>query len=159
MEAALNKQIKLEMDSAYIYLSMSNWCTEQGLMGFASWMMKQYGEEMEHAMKIYDFVHDVGGSVVLDSIDKPQGKWKGPKDVFEVTLAHEKKVTASIHKLYKLAKDENDYPSEIMLQWFVTEQVEEEATADEILQRINMVGEKSNGIWWIDKELGKRGKA
>ncbi|MBU0690392.1 ferritin [bacterium] len=159
MQTALNKQIKLEMDSAYIYMAMSNWCTEQNLSGFASWMMNQYNEEMAHAKRIYDFLHDVGAAVVLEQIDKPASKWKGPQDVFEVTLAHEQKVTASIHKLYELAKTEKDYPSEVMLQWFVNEQVEEEATATEILERIKMVGEKSNGIWWIDKELGKRGAA
>lgn len=159
MISALNKQIKMEMDSAYIYMSMSNWATERSLNGFAAWMWNQYNEEMEHAKRIYDFLHDIGAKVVLEQIEKPPANWSGPQKVFEVTLAHEKKVSASIHKLYKQAKDENDFASEVMLQWFVEEQVEEEATASEILDRIKLVGEKSNGIWWIDKELGKRGAA
>jgi len=156
MATALNKQIKLEMDSAYIYMAMSNWCTEQGLDGFASWMWNQYNEEMDHAKRIYDFMHDVGATVVLEQIDKPKVSWKGPQSMFEVTLAHEQMVTAAIHKLYALAKAEKQHPAEVMLQWFVTEQVEEEATASAILERIKMVGEKTNGIWWIDKELAKR---
>jgi ferritin len=157
-QTALNKQIKMEMDSAYLYMSMSNWSVEQNLNGFASWMMQQYQEEMVHAMKLYKFVQDNGGKVVLEEIDKPKASWKSPREMFEDTLGHEKKVTASIHKLFELAGEEKDYATEVMLHWFINEQVEEEATADEILQKIIMIGEKSTAIWWIDKELGKRGK-
>jgi len=157
MQTALNKQIKMEMDSAYLYMSMSNWFVEQNLLGFSSWMMNQYSEEMIHAMKMYKFLQDNGAKVVLDQVEKPKASWKGPQDVFEDTLAHEKKVTASIHNLYKQAKAEDDYATEVMLQWFITEQIEEEATADEILQKIIMVGPKSTAIWWIDKDMAKRG--
>jgi ferritin len=159
LQAALNKQIKMEMDSAYLYLSMSNWSTEQNMLGFANWMMLQYQEEMVHAMKLYKYVQDVGGKVVLEEVDKPKASWKSPLNMFEETLAHEKKVTASIHNIFELADDEKDPATEVMLHWFITEQVEEEATASEILEKIKMIGEKSTAIWWIDKELGKRGKA
>ena len=147
----------MELDSAYLYMSMSNWFVEQNLLGFSSWMMQQYSEEMIHAMKMYQFLQDNGAKVVLEQIDKPKATWKSAQHVFEDTLGHEKKVTASIHKLYKQAKAESDYPTEIMLQWFITEQIEEEATADEILQKIIMVGPKSTAIWWIDKDMAERG--
>jgi len=158
MQTALNKQIKMEMDSAYLYMSMSNWSAEQNLLGFANWMMLQYQEEMAHAMKLYKYVQERGGKVTLDEIAKPKASWKSARDMFEETLAHEKKVTASIHNLFELADDEKDPASEVMLHWFISEQVEEEATADEILQKIIMIGDKSTALWWIDKELGKRGK-
>jgi ferritin len=156
-QIALNKQIKMEMDSAYLYMSMSNWSVEQNLLGFANWMKVQSGEEWMHAMKIYTFLQANGGKVVLDVIDKPKAAWKSPRDMFEETLDHEKKVTASIHKLFELAGEEKDPATEVMLHWFITEQIEEEATANEILQKIIMIGEKSTAIWWIDKELGSRG--
>jgi ferritin len=156
-QIALNKQIKMEMDSAYLYMAMSNWSAEQNLHGFAGWMMQQYQEEMGHAMKIYKYVQERGGKVVLEEIDKPKASWKSPRDMFEETLAHEKKVTASINNLFELADDEKDPATEVMLHWFITEQIEEEATADEILQKIIMIGDKSTAIWWIDKELKKRG--
>jgi ferritin len=119
--------------------------------------MQQYQEEMGHAMKIYKYVQERGGKVVLEEIDKPKASWKSPRDMFEETLAHEKKVTASINNLFELADDEKDPATEVMLHWFITEQIEEEATADEILQKIIMIGDKSTAIWWIDKELKKRG--
>ena len=157
MQTALNKQLKLEQDSSYLYLSMSNWCVEQNLLGFANWMKVQAGEEQEHAMKIYKFLQDNNVKVVLDNIDKPKASWKSPREMFENVLAHEQSITKSIHNLYTLAKSENDYASEVMLHWFINEQVEEEASANEVLQKIIMIGDKSTAIWWVDKELKKRG--
>jgi len=159
MQTALNKQIKMEMDSAYLYMSMSNWFVEQNLLGFSSWMMNQYSEEMIHAMKMYKFLQDNGAKVVLDQVEKPKASWKGPQDVFEDTLAHEKKVTASIHNLYKQAKAEDDYATEVMLQWFITEQVEEEKTSTEIVDTLRMIGDSPSGIYMFDQELGRRGLA
>lgn len=157
MEEAINKQINAEFYSAYLYLSMAAYFESTNLSGFANWMELQAQEEKEHAMKLYHYVVERGGRIVLDAIQKPQSEWKSPLDVFEAVYAHEKHVTELIYNLMDVAKSEKDYASEVMLHWFVKEQVEEEANASSILERIKMVKDSVNGILQYDKILGKRG--
>ncbi|MGD8474238.1 MAG: ferritin, partial [Anaerolineae bacterium] len=126
MQDAINEQIREELASAYIYLSMAAYCESINLQGFAHWMQAQSNEEMEHAMKFYGYVNERGGRVVLGALEQPPIEFDGPVDVFEKTLAHEQYITDRIHKLYALAVEENDYASLGILQWFVDEQVEEE---------------------------------
>jgi len=157
MEEAINKQINAELYSAYLYLSMAAYFESTNLSGFAKWMEVQAQEEKQHAMKLYHYVIERGGRVILDAIQKPQSEWKSPLDVFEAVYAHEKHVTELIYNLMDVAKSEKDYASEVMLHWFVKEQVEEEANASSILERIKMVKDSVNGILQYDKILGKRG--
>jgi ferritin len=157
MQDAINEQIKEELASAYIYLSMAAYCESINLPGFAQWMRAQTNEEMEHAMKFYEFVHDRGGRVVLQAIDQPPVDFGGPTDVFEKTLAHEQYITGRIHNLYAMAVQENDYASLSTLQWFVDEQVEEEKTATEILELLKMIGDKGQGLIMLDRQLARRG--
>ena len=158
MEDAINEQIKNELYSAYLYLSMASYFESQTLPGFARWMRVQDGEERMHAMKLFDHVHDRGGIVRLMPIDQPPADFGGPLDVFEKVLEHEKKVTAMIHKLYALALKENDYASQVLLQWFINEQVEEEKNATQIVEKLKMVEAKCHGGLMLDHEMGKRGK-
>ncbi len=156
MEKALNEQINKELFSAYLYQAMSAHASHEGLPGIANWMDVQAKEEMFHARKIYDYIDEQGGKIVLKTIQQPDSEFDSVKDMFEKTLEHEKFVTKSIHELVALARQENDYATEIFLQWFVTEQVEEESTANELLDRINLVGDKGNGLYMFDKELSGR---
>ena len=157
MEEAINKQINAELYSAYLYLSMAAYFESTNLSGFAKWMEVQAQEEKQHAMKLYHYVIERGGRVILDAIQKPQSEWKSPLDVFEAVYAHEKHVTELIYNLMDVAKSEKDYATEVMLHWFIKEQVEEEANASSILERIKMVKDSVNGILQYDKILGKRG--
>jgi ferritin len=157
MEEAINKQINAELYSAYLYLSMAAYFESTNLSGFAKWMEVQVQEEKQHAMKLYHYVIERGGRVILDAIQKPQSEWKSPLDVFEAVYAHEKHVTELIYNLMDVAKSEKDYATEVMLHWFIKEQVEEEANASSILERIKMVKDSVNGILQYDKILGKRG--
>ncbi|HOM27436.1 MAG TPA: ferritin [bacterium] len=154
----LNLQIKKELYSAYLYLSMASYFDYINLEGFATWMKVQAKEEFGHAMRIYDFLNDRGEKVILEGIEKPPSDFSSPKDVFEKTLKHEKEVTKSIENLYKLAKEKNDYSTEIMLQWFITEQVEEEKQANIILEKLKKIEDKPHLILMLDKELSKRGE-
>jgi len=157
MEEALNTQINKEMYSGYLYMAMSAQCTDLGLDGFASWFMIQYHEEMFHAMKIYQYIHDQGGTVTLKAIGDPNGKYESVKDMFEKTLAHEKTVTKSINDLVELAKKENDLASETFLRWYVTEQVEEEKNPSDILLKLKYAGEgHSPGLLFLDAALRGR---
>ncbi len=156
MEKALNEQINKEMYSAYLYMSMSAHSTNIGLSGFANWFMVQYHEEMEHAMKIYDYVHEQGGKVKLMAIDEPLSAFKGPMDMFQKTLKHEQFITKSINDLMDLAIKEKDHATQIFLQWFVTEQIEEEGNDNEIIDKLKLAGDKGNGLFMIDKELEAR---
>ena len=156
VQDAMNEQIKNELYSAYLYLSMSAYCESINLPGFANWMRMQEQEEKMHAIKFYDFIHERGGRVILQAIDQPQSDFQSPLDVFEKTLEHEKKVTAMINNLYALAVQEKDYASQIFLQWFVTEQVEEEDNASQIIEMLKMVGDSHHGLWMLDKELAGR---
>lgn len=154
MEIALNKQINAEFWSAYLYLSMSAYFAADGKPGFAHWFKQQFEEEQEHAMKLFDYVIDRDGKVTLDPIKEVQHEWKSQLHAFEQTLAHEKVVTGFVNDLVKLAKEEEDYATENMLQWFVNEQVEEEATAQGYIDALKMIGDNGFGIYTLDKELG-----
>jgi ferritin len=153
---ALNKQINAELYSAYLYLSMSAYFKSINLGGFANWMRVQAMEEMTHAMKIYDFVHERGARVTLKQVEEPPSEWSSPLAAFEDTHKHEQKVTGMINDLTNLAKSEKDHVTEVFLQWFVTEQVEEEASADEIVQKLKLVGEAGGGVFMIDREIAGR---
>lgn len=156
VEDAMNEQIKNELFSAYQYLSMAAYCESENLPGFAQWMRAQAREETAHAMKFYDFILDRNGRVVLRGIDEPVVGFGSPLEVFEQALEHEKKVTKMIHDLYGLAVRENDYASQTFLQWFVTEQVEEEKNAGDVVETLKMVGDKSEALFLLDRELGQR---
>ena len=157
MQDAINEQIKNELYSAYLYLSMSAYCETNSLPGFAHWMRMQSQEEVEHAMKFFDFVNERGGRVVLQAIDQPPLEFESPRAVFEQTLEHERKVTGMIHSLYELALEEKDYAAQILLHWFIDEQVEEESSAAQILDTLEMIGDKGQALVMLDRELGKRG--
>jgi ferritin len=156
VEDAMNEQIKNELFSAYQYLSMAAFCEAENLPGFAHWMRAQTREETEHAMKFYDFILDRNGRVVLQGIDGPLVEFGSPLEVFEKALEHERRVTAMINDLYGLAARENDYASQTFLQWFVTEQVEEEKNAGDVVETLRMVGDKSEALFLLDRELGQR---
>jgi ferritin len=157
MQDALNDQIQKEYHSSYLYLAMAAYCEASNLPGCAKWMRVQNQEELKHAMKLYDHVVDRGGRVVLQAIQQPQVEYKSALDIFEKALAHEQLVTASIHKLYALGVKENDYPAQVMLQWFVTEQVEEEKSASLVVEQLKAVGESKTSLMLLDRHLGKRG--
>ncbi len=156
MQDAINEQIKNELYSAYLYLAMSAYFEERNLAGFASWLRVQASEEQEHAMKFYDYLHDRGGQVVLKAIEQPPAEWKTNLEVFEQVLEHEQKVTSLINKLYEQALKENDYPSQIMLQWFINEQVEEEKNASQIIENLKLIDARGTAVLMLDHDLGKR---
>ena len=157
IQDAMNEQIKNELYSAHQYLSMSAYCESVTLPGFAHWMLTQAQEEREHAMKFYNFILDRDGRVVLQAIDQPVVEFGSPLEVFEQALEQEQKVTSQINELYGLAASENDYASQAFLQWFVTEQVEEEKNAGDVVETLRrMVGDKSEALFLLDRELGQR---
>ena len=156
IETAINNQINAEIYSAYLYLAMAAYFDSVSLPGFAHWMKTQFEEEMAHAMKFYDYVYSNNGTVQMKAIAAPPVKFKSPLDVFKFTLSHEKTVTKLINNLFELAITEKDYASESFLKWFIDEQVEEENTASEIIDKINLAGEKGPGMFFLDKELRSR---
>ncbi|MDD4484093.1 MAG: ferritin [Methanoregula sp.] len=156
MEDALNRQINRELYSSYLYLGMSAWFETQTLKGFAGWMLVQSGEERNHAMKIYDYVVARQGKVQLEAIEAPKAKWSSAGKIFEEVYAHEQKVTGMIDALVELAVREKDHATFEMLQWFVKEQVEEEANAATICEKIKTVGDVPGHLFMLDHELGKR---
>ena len=156
MEEALNGQVNAEMYSAYLYLSMESFFKSLNLNGFANWMRVQTQEEMMHAMKIYDFINGRGGRVTLKAIEGPPTKWKSPLAVFEAVYAHEQKVTGLINKLVDLAIKEKDHATNAFLQWFVNEQVEEESSANELVQQMKIMKDAPGGMFMFDRELGQR---
>ncbi len=158
LQSAINEQIKNELYSGYLYLGMSAYFEANNLPGFARWMRAQAAEEQAHALKFFDFVNERGGRVELQAIDQPPVEFEGPLAIFQVTLEHEKKVTSLINGLYELALAEKDYPAQVMLQWFINEQVEEEANATHIVETLKMVGEKGQALVMLDRQLGQRGK-
>lgn len=159
MQDALNAQINVEQYSAQLYLAMSAHCEAKSFKGFAHWLRVQAGEETAHALKLVDFLLDRGGKLELAPIAAPKGEYGGILQVFEQTLAHEKAITAKIGALFALAREERDYASEITLQWYVTEQVEEEASVGQIVDHLRAVGDQGGGIWYLDSKMGKRGTA
>ena len=156
MTGALNGQINAEFYSSYMYLSMSAWFEQAGLGGLANWMRQQVQEEMFHGMKMFNFVNERGSRVILGAIDKPPTDWKSALDVFQATLAHEQKVTGLINDLTNLALDERDHATNIFLQWFISEQVEEESGVGAILDKLKLIGKDSSGLFALDQELGLR---
>ena len=156
MEAALNEQLNKEMYSAYLYMSMSAYSTHIGLKGFANWFMVQYQEEMMHAMKFYNYINDQGGRVMLIAIDAPPTAFESPLDMFEKTLKHEQFVTKRINDLVDLAIKEKDHATNICLQWYVTEQIEEEANDNDVIAKLKLVGKKGDALLMLDKELAAR---
>jgi ferritin len=156
MEKAINQQINAEMYSSYLYLSMATYFESKSLGGFSNWMRQQAQEEMFHGMKMFDYVCERGGRVTLDKIDKPPSKWTSPLNAFENVLSHEQKVTGLINKLVDLAQKENDHATNIFLQWFVSEQVEEEDTAGGLVDKLILIGKDANGLFMLDSELAQR---
>ncbi|MBN1953727.1 MAG: ferritin [Anaerolineae bacterium] len=153
---ALNEQVKHELDSAYIYLSMSAYCEAQNLPGFAHWMLLQAQEEQEHAMRFFRFINERGGRVILQALEQPPSEFESPTDVFAKTLEHEQFITGRINHLYALALEEQDFASQTFLHWFIDEQVEEEATAAEILDTLKMVGGHPHSVLMLDRQLAQR---
>lgn len=157
MQDAINDQINKELYSSYLYLSMAAYLEDRNLSGFAHWMRVQEMEEREHAMKLYDFIVERGGRVMLKAIEAPKTEWKSTLELAEEVAAHEAMVTASIHALYELALKEKDYSAQIMLQWFITEQVEEERNAAEIVSNLKLIEDRGTAILMLDHRLAKRG--
>lgn len=156
LQKALNDQINDELHASYTYLSMAEYFQANNLLGFAHWMRVQREEEIGHAMKIFDFVLDRNGRVTLQAIEAPKGGYKSPVDVATKALAHEQRVTKRINGLYELAKSEKDYSTEALMQWFVLEQVEEEATALQVKERLEMAGDDKAALLMLDREMGGR---
>ncbi|MDP8899942.1 MAG: ferritin [Actinomycetota bacterium] len=153
---AMGEQVKHEFYAAYLYLSMAGSFETANLSGFAHWMRAQAREEQEHALKFFDFLLDRGERVRLRSIEEPPYAFRSPLDTFEQALEHEKHVTSLVHNLYELAVRENDYPAQVFLNYFVAEQVEEEKSATEIVERLRMAGEDGAALLLLDREMGER---
>jgi ferritin len=156
IQEALNNQINMEFASAYTYLSIAAYFEGRSLNGFGHWMRLQYEEENAHAMKFYNFVQDRGGRVVLEAIGQPTADFASPLDAFEQSLAHERKVTASINEIYGLALQKKDYATVAFLKWFVDEQVEEEKNASEMVDRLKLAGDNPNALLLLDSQAGAR---
>ena len=156
VEVALNDQIRKEFYSSYLYLSMAAQFESMNLKGFAHWMQVQAGEETKHGMKIYDHVNERGGKVTLQPIEAPPSNWKSAKEMFTKSCQHEQKVTESINKIVEIARKEKDNATEVFLQWFVNEQVEEEATANEITRKLELIGDNGPALIMLDTELRER---
>ncbi len=156
LQNAINDQIQRELESAQIYLSMAAYFDSANLPGFAQWMKMQFQEEQAHAFRFYDYVFDRGGQVILQALGQPPTEFQSPLDVLEQTLAHEQKVTGHINDLYALAVEEKEYSSQIFLQWFVEEQVEEEKAAGDIIALLKRVGDNEHALMMLDRELGQR---
>jgi ferritin len=156
IQDALNAQITLEQYSAQLYLAMSAHCEGRSFRGFAHWLRAQAQEETKHAMKLVTFLLDRGGKLELGAINAPPADFGTVTQVFEKILEHEKSITVKIGALFELSRAEKDYASEITLQWYVTEQVEEEANVGQIVDQLKAVGEQGGGIWYLDSKMGKR---
>ena len=153
---ALNEQINREMYSAYLYMSMSSFSDTLGLKGFANWFMVQYHEEMLHAMKIYEYILRHGSQPILKPLAGPPATFESPLDMFEKTLEHERFITRSINDLTDLAIAEKDHATRIFLEWYVTEQVEEENNDNEIIAQLKLIKDNSQGLMMLDRELAQR---
>jgi ferritin len=156
VQDALSGQLNAEMYSSYLYLSMSSYFSSTDLAGFANWMRCQAKEELMHAMKLYDYINERGGRIILKPIEGPATEWKSPQDAFEHTYRHEQKVTGLINDLVDLAIVEKDHATNNFLQWFVSEQVEEEASASDVLQKVKRVGDNTSSLFMLDTELAQR---
>jgi ferritin len=157
MQDALNAQINLEQASAQLYLAMGAHCEGASFRGFAHWLKVQAGEETKHALKLVDFLLDRQGKLELKPLSAPPADFGGVIEVFEKTLEHEKGITKRINALFEQARAEKDYASEVALQWYVNEQVEEESQVQQIVDHLHAVGDKGGGIWFLDSRMAKRG--
>ena len=157
MQAAINEQINKEFYSSYLYLSMAAYFENKNLPGFAKWMHVQADEERGHGMKLYEHLVDRGGRVALKAVDAPAAEWESNLEVFKEVQMHEAAVTALINNLYELALKEKDYAAQVLLHWFITEQVEEEKNAAEIVQQLELIDAKGTAVLMLDHQLGKRG--
>lgn len=157
LEKAMNEQITHEMYSAYLYLSMSAHFEAANLPGMARWMRVQAGEEQEHALKFFDYINERNSRVTLQAIPQPPADFGTPKAAFEQVLKHEQDVTGLITRLYELAIEEKDYAAQVMLHWFIAEQVEEEKHAGEIVDTFKLLGESPMALMNLDRQLGSRG--
>ncbi len=153
---ALNNHLNEEFYSSYLYLSMATYFEDKNLNGFANWFKLQAQEEWAHGMKFYEFINQTGGKVTLKAIKAPKTSWKSIMDAFKETLNHEKHITGLINKLVGQAMQAKDYATNNFLQWFVNEQVEEEATVEEIINKLEMIGDAKSGLFMLDRELGYR---
>ena len=156
VEKALNDQLNMEYSSAYVYQAMAAYFSDINFSGFAVWMDNQAEEERTHARKIYDYILERGGKVALSEIRAPKSQYKSALEAFEDSLKHEKAVTKSIEKLYVLAKDEKDFGTEVFLQWFITEQIEEESTVESIIDKFKMLEGTNTALYLLNNELGSR---
>ena len=156
VQDAINEQITYELYSGYTYLAMSAYFEEQSLPGFAKWMRLQALEELKHAMRLFDHVAERGGHITLRAVDAPPSDFDSALDVFEKALAHEQNVTQRIHRLYELASTEKDYPAQVMLQWFIEEQVEEEQSVGRVMDALKRIGDDGGALLALDRELGER---
>jgi ferritin len=156
MEKTLNGQVNAELYSSYLYLSMNAYFKSVNLDGFANWMYAQAQEELMHAMKLYDFINQRGGRSLLAAIEAPPDQWDSPLAVFEDTLKHEQKVTGLINGLVDIAMEERDHATQIFLQWFVTEQIEEEESVGNVLEQLKLLGDAKQGLFMMDRELAAR---
>ena len=156
IQDAFNKQINAEVFSSYLYLSMSTYFDSQNLKGMANWMLIQAQEELQHAMKFLNFINERGGRVLLTQVEGPKTEWNSPLDVFEDAYRHECKVTGLINDLVDLSLGEKDHAANVFLQWFVTEQVEEEASAQEVADQLKLAGDQGGVLFMLDRELAKR---
>lgn len=158
LEKALNDHLNEEMFSFYLYLSMSAYLETQNMKGMAHWMRTQAEEEYGHARKFYEFLNDRGGRVILSALPQPQAEWASPLAAFEAALAHERHITQRIGALVDAARAENDHATFAFLQWFVNEQVEEEATLEPIIKQMQDTEASKGALYYLDRQLGKRGK-
>lgn len=158
MTKALNEQINKELFSAYYYFSMAVYLQDKNLSGLAGFMKAQAAEETGHAMKFNSYINEQGGRVILEAIEKPRAEFDSPQQIFELGLEHEKLVTKSIYSLVSLAIEEKDYATTAFLNWFVTEQVEEEATMDSIVNKFKLAGGQGHSLLMLDSQLGQRAK-
>jgi len=157
MLEALNAQVGEEFHSAFLYLAMSAWCDSKTFKGFSRWLRVQFQEEQTHALKLVDHIIDRGGSLSLSAIPAPTVEFKSLTECFEAVLGHERHVTEKVHALHDLAVREHDVAAQVFMQWYVTEQIEEEAHSSEILEKLKMVGDRPGAALYLDKEYGKRG--
>lgn len=157
MERAINEQINKELFSSYLYLSMAAYFENTGLPGAAKWMIVQSGEEREHGMKLFEHLIERGGRVALGALAAPEAEWANPMAAFQAVYTHEQFVTKSIHGLYEVAIQEKDYAVQVLLQWFINEQVEEEKNASDVIESMKRIEAHETAVLQLDHQLGKRG--
>lgn len=156
MEKALNGQMNIEMYSSHLYLSMSSWAAAKGLKGFANWTRVQAQEELFHSLKFFDFINDRGGIAVVSTVEAPPHEWKSALDMFLEIKKHEQKISNCINELYSKASSEKDHASSTFLHWFITEQVEEEKTVNEVIDQLKLIDNQAAGLYMLDRELSTR---